>query len=53
MAAIQDAVSLGVDILSISLGTHEWDSSLELAVSRASENGILVFAAAGNSNKRL
>jgi minor extracellular protease Epr len=53
VAAIHDAINLHVDILSISLGTHEWDASLELAVTRASEEGILVFAAAGNSNRRL
>lgn len=46
--AIQDAVSLNVDIITISLGTNKYDRSLENAVNEAYSKGILVFAAAGN-----
>ena len=53
VSAINDAIKLDVDIISISLGTSEYDASLEDAVTRAAAKGILVFAAAGNSNLRL
>ena len=46
--AIQDATSLNVDILSVSLGTSVYDESLEHAVKEASKKGILIFAASGN-----
>jgi subtilisin family serine protease len=46
--AIQDAVSLNVDIITISLGTNKYDKTLQDAVNSAYEKGILVFAAAGN-----
>jgi subtilisin family serine protease len=46
--AIQDAVSLNVDIITISLGTNKYDRNLEKAVNDAHGKGILVFAAAGN-----
>jgi len=50
--AIQDAVDLSVDIISISLGTTVYDKSLEHAVKRAIDHDILVFAAAGNCSCR-
>lgn len=53
VSAINDAIKLDADIISISLGTSEFDVSLEDAVTRAASKGILVFAAAGNSNLRL
>ena len=51
-AAILDAVSLGVDIISISLGTNAYDKHLEAAVNKAHNEGILVFAATGNCGCR-
>lgn len=48
VTAIQDAVSLNVDIITISLGTNKYDRNLEHAVNEAYSKGILVFAAAGN-----
>lgn len=50
-AAINDAVSRNVDIISISLGASEYTSSLENAIKNAVDSGILVFASAGNSGK--
>ena len=48
VGAIQDAVSLNVDIITISLGTNKYDKLLQDAVTQAYDKGILVFAAAGN-----
>lgn len=50
--AIQDAIDLRVDIISISLGTNVYDQKLENVVNDAAKKGILVFAAAGNCNCR-
>lgn len=50
--AIEDATDLGVDIISISLGTDKYDQKLESAVNRAASKGILVFAASGNCGCR-
>lgn len=50
--AINDAVSLNVDIITISLGTATYDQALEDAVNAASRRGILLFAAAGNCRCR-
>ena len=47
--AIDDAISRGVDIINMSLGTNTNVSSLEQAVQRAINANILVFASAGNS----
>lgn len=52
VAAINDAVALNVDIITISLGTDSFSSSLQAAVTAAKERGILVFVAAGNSGYR-
>lgn len=50
--AIEDATDLGVDIISISLGTDKYDQRLENAVNKAASKGILVFAASGNCSCR-
>ena len=50
--AIQDAVDLRVDIISISLGTNVYDPKLEKVVDDAQKLGILVFAASGNCSCR-
>ena len=50
--AIQDAIDLRVDIISISLGTDVYDQRLENVVNDAAKKNILVFAAAGNCNCR-
>lgn len=51
-AAILDAIQLGCDIISISLGTNAYDKDLEAAVNKANAAGILVFAASGNCSCR-
>jgi subtilisin family serine protease len=48
VSAIRDAVSMNVDIITISLGTNKYDTNLQDAVNEAYRSGILVFAAAGN-----
>ncbi|WP_010099223.1 S8 family serine peptidase [Ornithinibacillus scapharcae] len=54
IAAIDDAIKLGADVLNMSLGapagfvTH--DSPDQQAVSRAVDNGIMMAISAGNSN---
>lgn len=48
VGAIQDAVALNVDIITISLGTNKYDRALQDAVTEAYDKGILIFAAAGN-----
>lgn len=48
-AAINDAVSRDVDIISISLGSEEYTSGMQTAIANAVAAGILVFASAGNS----
>jgi subtilisin family serine protease len=53
VSAILDAIELNVDIISISLGTSEQDLSMDKAIQKAVDKGILVFAAAGNSGIRL
>lgn len=50
--AIEDATELGVDIISISLGTDKYDQRLENAVNKAAAKGILIFAASGNCGCR-
>lgn len=50
--AINDAVSTGVDIISISLGSDKYITELETAIANAVEAGIYVFASAGNSSFR-
>lgn len=51
--AIDDAVSRGVDIINLSLGTSFSSSSLEQAVRRAINANIIVFASAGNSGSSI
>ena len=48
---ISNAVNLGVPIMNMSLGSDYYSPAMENAVNRASSNGILVVAAAGNDNK--
>ena len=48
VSAIRDAISMNVDIITISLGTNKYDQGLQDAVNEAYTRGILVFAAAGN-----
>lgn len=48
VTSILDAVSLHVDIISISMGTNTYSEDLEKAVKKANDEGILVFAATGN-----
>jgi subtilisin family serine protease len=50
--AIQDAIDLHVDIISISLGTGVYDQKLENVVRAAANQGILIFAASGNCSCR-
>lgn len=47
-AAVDDAVSRNVDIISISLGSPVSTPVMENAIQRAIQAGILVFASAGN-----
>jgi subtilisin family serine protease len=50
--AIRKGVEKDVDIICISLGTNDPWGPLQEVVSRAASQGILVFAAAGNSGER-
>jgi len=52
VAAIDDAIKDGVDVINFSIGGHEafpWDDPVEMAFLAARESGISVAAAAGNS----
>ena len=52
LAAIEDAIDDGVDVINFSIGGAEafpWDDPIELAFLSAREAGISVAAAAGNS----
>lgn len=53
LAAIDDAVKLGADVLNMSLGStssfYEEDSAEDLAISKAVANGIVASVSAGNS----
>lgn len=51
VAAINGAVALGVDIISISLGSEDFIPALETAVNSALNAGIYVFSSAGNSSR--
>ena len=55
LAAMEDAVLLGVDVINLSLGFTNLDSSISViidaAIAKAKEHGILVFAAAGNKSR--
>lgn len=53
VSAINDAIALDVDIISISLGTNEFDVTLEDSIARAAMKNILVFASTGNCNCRM
>lgn len=54
IAAIDDAIKLGADVLNMSLGSPAGfvaaDDPEQLAVTRAVENGIMMSISAGNSN---
>ena len=50
--AINDAVTEGVDIISISLGAEEYTPEMQTAIQAAVTAGIYVFASAGNSGTR-
>jgi len=50
--ALQKGIDENVDIISISLGTADSYGPMENMVKAATERGILVFAAAGNSGDR-
>lgn len=50
-AAINDAISKNVDIISISLGADDYTSSMETAIDNAVAAGILILASAGNSGQ--
>jgi lactocepin len=53
LAAIDDSIKLGADVLNMSLGStasfYDADSAEDLAITRAVENGIVCAVSAGNS----
>ncbi|GAM12028.1 cell wall-binding repeat-containing protein [Mesobacillus selenatarsenatis] len=53
LAAIDDAIKLGADVLNMSLGStasfYEPESVEDLAITRAVDNGVLAAVSAGNS----
>ncbi|CAG9621406.1 cell wall-binding repeat-containing protein [Sutcliffiella rhizosphaerae] len=53
LAAIDDSIKLGADVLNMSLGStasfYEVESAEDLAITRAVENGIVSSVSAGNS----
>ncbi len=54
VAAIEDAIADGVDVINFSIGgqdSHPWSDAVEMAFLGAREAGILVAAAAGNSGQ--
>ncbi|ADU29422.1 peptidoglycan-binding protein [Evansella cellulosilytica] len=51
IAAVDWAISEGVDIINMSLGSSEYSSILDHALTKANNEGILLVAAAGNDNK--
>jgi lactocepin len=54
LAAIDDSIKLGADVLNMSLGStasfYDEDSAEDLAIQRAVANGIVSAVSAGNSN---
>jgi subtilisin family serine protease len=50
--ALEDAISLDVDIVSMSLGTDHYDAELDRVMQRAHDKGLLVLAASGNCGCR-
>lgn len=53
LAAIDDSIKLGAEVLNMSLGSaaafYDKDSAEDLAIKRATENGIVCAVSAGNS----
>jgi thermitase len=47
--AVEDAVDLGADIINLSLGSESQSARLELALTFAEANDVIVVAAAGNN----
>ncbi|HET7702552.1 MAG TPA: Ig-like domain-containing protein [Candidatus Limnocylindrales bacterium] len=47
--ALQWALDNNIDIVNMSLGTHEVSAALEAAVARAADQGLLMVAASGNT----
>ena len=52
ISAMRRGVEDGIDIMSISLGTNDSFEPLQTVIDFAHENGVLIFAAAGNSGLR-
>lgn len=50
IAAINRSVSLGANIINMSLGSHAYDSTENQAMQRAYKAGVVLVAAAGNEN---
>ncbi|MDG5786696.1 S8 family serine peptidase [Evansella sp. AB-P1] len=50
LAGIDWAISQGVDIINISLGSNSYSSAIDHAITKAYNEGILIVAAAGNDN---
>ncbi|XRG77965.1 S8 family serine peptidase [Rossellomorea sp. GAMAL-10_SWC] len=55
LAAIDDSIKLGADVLNMSLGSvassYEPNSAEDLAITRAVDNGIVCAVSSGNSNQ--
>ncbi|MCR4909510.1 MAG: S8 family serine peptidase [Lachnospiraceae bacterium] len=51
IAGLNKAVSLGADVVNISLGTYSDDPNLKEAVENAGKEGVFITAAAGNSGR--
>ena len=49
IAAIEECVAVGSNVISMSLGGKGWSKAYQEAITNAHMKGILIFAAAGNS----